>query len=248
MRGFFIQLEDNGHISVDSSAVAEAIDGRNWFRPEDKLEIVEYHFNDITKENIQDLVPVGSVQFVNKVLSFYGKGPMKPINIPECLRSEKFLARKIAYAKNEEEIKSIMKEWGVDKVFVKSNTTVKRWTPEIYTGKDVLFEDTEYLVSERVNFVSEWRCFVYRGQLKGIKHYLDDEWIMPNKDFVNECISSIGNSLIAYTLDIGVTEDGKSAVIEAHNFLSCGLYGFESQAVIPMLTNAFKHELNTQPD
>ena len=117
-----------------------------------------------------------------------------------------------------------------------------------YTGKDVLFEDTEYLVSERINFVSEWRCFVYRGQLKGIKHYLDDEWVMPDKDFVNECISAIGNSLIAYTLDIGVTEDGKSAVIEAHNFLSCGLYGFENQAVIPMLTNAFKHELNTQPD
>ena len=81
MKGFVLQLGDNGHYSAEVATVEDAISARNWFQPEDKLEIVAYHYDDITKENTEGFVPVGSVQFVNKVLSFNGKGKMKPINI-----------------------------------------------------------------------------------------------------------------------------------------------------------------------
>lgn len=246
MRGFVLQIGDNGHYSNDVATVEEVIDAHNWFRPNDKIEFVSYHYDDITKENTEGLVPVGSVQFVNKVLSFYGKEGMKPINIPECLKEEKFLARKIAFAKNRTEIDNIKKEWNTNKVFIKSNTSVKHWMPELYTGKDCIAEDEEYFVSEEVDFASEWRCFVYRGQLRGIKHYLGNEWIMPEKEFVENCIQTMtkDSDMLAYTLDVGVTGDGKNAVIEVHNFLSCGLYGFEEPIITPMLTNAFKYELN----
>ena len=248
MRGFVLQLSDNGHYSTETATVEDAISARNWFRPDEKLEVVEYHYNDVTKENTEGFIPVGSVQFVNKVLSFHDKGPMMPINIPKCLREEKFLSRKIAFAKNREEIDKIKTDWNAKHVFIKSNTGVKLWTPELYTGKDIIPEDTEYFVSEHVDFISEWRCFVYRGELRGIKHYLDDEWVMPSKEFINDCIKTIGNTIPSYTLDVGILPNGKTAVIEVHNFLSCGLYGFEDWILIPMLTNAFKYELNRKPD
>lgn len=39
---------------------------------------------------------------------------------------------------------------------------------------------------------------------------------------------------IAYTLDVGIS-DGKTVVIEVHDFFSCGFYGFSDHTIIPFM-------------
>ena len=43
------------------------------------------------------------------------------------------------------------------------------------------------------------------------------------------------NSPHAYTLDVGVTENGETVVIEVHDFFSCGLYGFLRTDKLPYM-------------
>ena len=58
-----------------------------------------------------------------------------------------------------------------------------------------------------------------------------------------DCISKIGKSLTAYTLDVGILPNGRTAVIEVHNFVSCGLYGFDHPVLTAMIANGYKTEL-----
>ena len=85
MSKFLLQLESNGHYSEDVAVVERLIKEQNWLHPSDEpIMFNSVKLEDITKENSVDTIPVGSIEFVNKVLnSGYDKGPMKPINIPQ---------------------------------------------------------------------------------------------------------------------------------------------------------------------
>jgi hypothetical protein len=63
---------------------------------------------------------------------------------------------------------------------------------------------------------------------------------------VEDCIKEIGDSITAYTLDVAMLKSGRSVVLEIHNFVSCGLYGFDDAAIIPMLINAFKEDIKSK--
>lgn len=56
---------------------------------------------------------------------------------------------------------------------------------------------------------------------------------------LNECMPE----LKSYTLDIGV-RSGLTCVIEVHNFISCGLYGFYAEVLLGMLADGIEYELN----
>lgn len=245
MYSFLLQIEDNGHYSEDTAVVERLIRERNWLhRDGDLIEITGCHFFDLPKTAIGNSIAVGSIEFVNKALELgYGAGPMKPINIPEELTEIDYTGRRCAVVKNKEDVQKLFKEWDTPYLFVKSNSKIKAGYTDTYYKSDDIPNDTEYFVSEPVDIVSEWRCFVYRGVLKGIKNYSGDPWVLPEQCFVEDCIKKMGDSLPAYTLDVAVTSDSKSVVIEVHNFVSCGLYGFDNSAMIPMLINGFKREV-----
>ena len=246
MYKFLLQLEENGHYSEDVAVVERIIRERNWLhQEEDPILVDSCCFKELSKERVADTIPVGSIEFVNKVLSLgYNAGHMKPINIPKELFDKKYLGRQCAIVKDKNDIQKLYSVWDKRELFIKSHTAVKTGYTDFYKISDNLPDDTEYFVSEVVNLVSEWRCFVYRGVLKDIKNYSGDPWVLPYREFVQECIDQIGDSITAYTLDVGVTSDGKTVVIEVHNFVSCGLYGFDNPAIIPMLVNGIKREIS----
>ena len=242
---FLLQIEKNGHYAEDTAVVNRLIDERNWLSfGGEQITVQSCSFEELSKDVIKDAIPVGSVEFANKALEVgYGTGPMKPINIPFVLFSENYLGRKCEIVKDKTEIKKLFLKWNANKIFLKSNSEIKKGYTDFYTLQDNIPDDTEYFVSEAVDVVSEYRCFVYRGVLKGIKNYCGDPWILPSKGFIEDCIAAIGDSIAAYTLDIGVTKSGRNIVVEVHNFVSCGLYGFEDASIIPMLVNGFKQEI-----
>ena len=242
---FLLQIENNGHYSEDTATIARLIDERNWLCCNDDPMIVkECKFEDLTAEIARDCIAVGSVEFVNRALELgYNADPMKPINIPSVLFNEDYLGRRCEIVDNKTDVRKLFLKWNTNKVFLKSNSGVKVGYTDFYTLRDNIPDDSEYFVSEPVDVVSEWRCFVYRGVLKGVKNYSGDVWTLPSKGFVEDCIREIGDSITAYTLDVAVLKSGRSVVLEVHNFLSCGLYGFDDASIIPMSINALKQEI-----
>lgn len=51
-----------------------------------------------------------------------------------------------------------------------------------------------------------------------------------------------GDRLKACTVDVMVTDEGETALVEVHNFISCGSYGAELP--LPMYKQAFLQEVH----
>lgn len=68
--------------------------------------------------------------------------------------------------------------------------------------------NTAVYTSEVVDIVSEYRCFVHKNELVGIKHYDGDFLTFPNLTSIFKIIEAYkGNAPISYTLDVGIIND-----------------------------------------
>jgi len=89
--------------------------------------------------------------------------------------------------------------------------------------------ETPCLVSEVVDFVSEWRCFVKHDQLVGVKHYRGDWDKAPDRKVLDKAVKlGKGKMPRAHALDLGVTEDGQTLLVEANEGYALGSYGLAS--------------------
>ncbi len=87
-------------------------------------------------------------------------------------------------------------------------------------------DDVAVLVSDVVRFVTEYRCFVHRGVVIGAKHYAGD-WRAPPPDFrvADRAVAAFSRAPVAYALDLGVTDDGQTLLVEINDAFSLGAYG-----------------------
>lgn len=90
-------------------------------------------------------------------------------------------------------------------------------------------ETTEVLESEIVNFVSEYRCFIHQDTLEGIQYYMGDFKVYPDISVIEDMIGAYSSSNCAYTLDVGVTEDGRTLLVEVNDMWAIGSYGFNAR-------------------
>lgn len=207
--------------------VADIIKFVNWWNKE------EVHT--INKEG--EGVPVGSVEFVQ---GYYGK-KIRPINIPFSLNTEEYLNRKVEYGSL-----NTVKE----RKFVKSDEIIKGDT-RIFLPNDIKHSDEIFMISDEIKIESEYRFFVYKKEIVGCKHYSGDWELFPNFSLVKSMISDYKDQPEAYTLDVAI-HDGKTSLIEVHDFFSCGLYGFHDPVILKMLISTHeklskgKYEQNTK--
>lgn len=125
---------------------------------------------------------------------------------------------------------------GTQRIFVKPVTqklfTGLVWEPENYLSRIVLapYEyDTPVIVSDVVEFISEWRCFVKYDNLIAAKHYKGDWSKSPDISLINKAVHlGKGKMPAAYALDVGVTSDGKTLLVEANEGYALGCYGLPS--------------------
>jgi len=167
-------------------------------------------------------VPIGSVEFVLEWLKLMGINSVSPLNIPQELW--KFCEREICLVNNLVELNG---EWMVkDRNRIKSNHNRGLRLPQDIQGN--------YFATKWIdNVVSEWRVFIIDKEVRGIRCYSGDEWILPNKDYINTIVDTYDKR--CYTLDVMVQDDGHTEIVELHDFFSCGLYGFEDYAVLPKM-------------
>ena len=93
---------------------------------------------------------------------------------------------------------------------------------------DDVIDDDEVYVSEPIEFISEYRCFVHEGELKGIQFYLGDFKVFPDVEVIEQMIKLYTSANCAYTLDVGVTDYGITALVEVNDMWAIGSYGMDA--------------------
>ena len=125
------------------------------------------------------------------------------------------------------EIVNIPDNWGK---FIKPKAGSKVFTGRVVNGTHDLIGiglpfDYPIWISEVVEFIAEWRCFVLDGQVLDARPYTGDYHAHFDASVIDEAISCWKDAPIAYGLDIGVTRDGRTLVVEVNDGYALGNYG-----------------------
>lgn len=194
-------------------------------------EFKDYHSN---------YVPVGTVEFVLFYMKWFSIPQPLPMNVPDELIP---YAGRYIYNCNHMDLEDL----NMDRYFIKSADKIKG-TAGIINKGEIPISQGNYQISDVIDIVSEWRCFVYKGELVGIQNYSGDFTLFPSVSRIKEMIQTFKSAPIAYTLDVGVNKIGRSDVliqtfvIECHDFFSCGLYGFSDHRIYPHMLQRWFNE------
>lgn len=230
---FLIQSDNKGLPKEDFCyTLIKSINENNYLNNDNNLEYLLFNgeYSDINNCYIHsNMIPIGSVEFVKNYIKFWFDKTPKPLNIPTELLLEKFTLRKV-FNGTEKDIN--------DNCFIKSNNTIKGFTEFIY-DKNKNIPKGNYQISEIIDIESEYRVFVFHDMIIGMKHYIGDYFLYPNSNLIKDMVLSWKSSPKAYTLDIGVTSNNETVIIECHDFFSVGLYGFDDLKLPYMYSHWF---------
>lgn len=126
------------------------------------------------------------------------------------------------------EIANIPENWGQ---FVKPLLADKAFTGRVVNGtKDLigigLPFDFPVWISEDVAFQAEWRVFVLNGEILDVRPYKGDyHHLKYDASLVDEAVAAWKASPSAYVLDVGVTSDGRTLIVEVNDGYAVGNYG-----------------------
>lgn len=191
----------------------------------------------VTLKSNSRIVPIGSIEYVEK---FLGK-PIKALNVPKELRTEKICKRKI-WEGTPETVKTLLNQ-GYTNLFIKDAAGVKKFEPTIINKFTEKLPKLCFISENIPNIKTEWRVFVYQKEIIDCRMYLGNWRDTLDKDIVQYVVNEYSKSPTAYTLDFALLKSGETVLIEAHNFISCGLYGFEDHNKIKnMVLNAYREE------
>jgi hypothetical protein len=127
-------------------------------------------------------------------------------------------------------------------LFVKPRLIRKRFTGAVLSGPhqwplSQVSGRTEVWCSDVVHFQSEARAFVHRPELVEIRHYWGDPVLAPDEATVVSMIQSLGdNSPAGYALDVGILDDGSTALIEMTDGFSLDRYGLSATAYLAVVS------------
>jgi len=176
-------------------------------------------------------VVVGFVEDTKRYLVDHGMQVPKPLNIPRELM-HLISDRRLDIMTMKEFLES-----SEPPVFVKPYQEVKAHFPSgvVYSkdnyGLHFAHVPDDFLVmtSSVIDPLSEYRCFVSKGELVGVKHYSGDFRLFPDLSPVHDVLDDKDWASVApaaYTVDIAVI-DYKTTIIELQDMWSIGHYGLD---------------------
>lgn len=199
-----------------------------------------YGFGDINAENMPDIgvkaMLCGNIGDVWEALKIMGLPRPKEIDYPKHL--QKHMYRTVKHTTLGEVTR------GVRTCFVKP-VQQKLFTGLVWSPDDPIARlnvaiyplDTPVLVTNVLDFVSEYRCFVRDDELVGVKHYKGD-WSKPlNREVVEDAVHHGRRKGMpwAYAIDMGVLSTGETALVEVNEGYALGSYGLTSIVYARML-------------
>lgn len=183
------------------------------------------HFCDKEKlrESSKEDVVVGYVDTIRERL--YDFGLITPeIDYPYEL--QEYLGRKIWKAKMSE-ISNDPTKWPmfVKPLEDKQFTGVVVRTPKDLIGCGILGVNQDVYCSEVVDFAAEWRCFVRYGKILSVRPYKGDWRKQYDYKVIESAVKDFSSAPAGYSADFGITEDGRTLLIEINDGYSLGCYG-----------------------
>lgn len=211
--------------------------------PFDDLNIDEFFENRVFSK---DDIIIGSVEATTMFFQSLGVDVPNYIGYPEEL--QKWYGRKIYETLYELKPKEYP-------YFIKPAKNIKLFTGSLiekdghldilenYMATSPLRPETKVYISEPMDFLSEYRCFVFENELVGIKHYQGDFRIFPNKYQIDRIIKTYKNAPVSYAIDVGILKDGSQYIVEINDFWAIGSYGLDGDTYVKMLIRRFNEIL-----
>ena len=95
--------------------------------------------------------------------------------------------------------------------------------------------------SNVIKFVSEYRAFVHKGKLVGLKHYKGDFRIFPLTHVIDDMIKAYITAPVAYSLDVGIADPEHhtlhTRLIEVNDSNALGCYGLHPVTYANMIAD-----------
>lgn len=187
------------------------------------LETIFFHNDEVLTTSAKEDVVVGYVGTLRKRLRDFGIIAPK-MDYPEELTD--YLGRKVWHS-HIETISSSLDLWPV---FVKSVedkkfTGVVVRTPGDLIGCGTEGENPEVICSEVVRFVREWRVFVRYGKILDIRPYRGDWHASYDANVIEQAVADFHSAPAGYGIDFGVTDDGRTLLLEVNDGYALGSYG-----------------------
>ena len=202
-------------------------------------EIIPYHKIDeiYDRVNREDIV-LDYIEQCNSIFSKFGVEPSIP-DYPKVLN--KFLGRKI-WKGTINSISRSEEKWS-------AGYFVKPIKSKVFTGKIIssisdlvgcgnYSEDYEVLVSEPLDICAEWRCFIIYDEIVDVRPYgllLDRSRKSYKYHYDFKVLDSMLEAFISWekrpaacSLDICVTKEGKTLLVEINDAYALGCYGLAS--------------------
>lgn len=126
-------------------------------------------------------------------------------------------------------------------IFVKPKLG-KQFNGFVYTserdliGRITASQNVEVYCSEVLKIEEEWRCFIKYGEILDIKRYAGRLGFCYDFELVKQMVEQYSKSPKGYALDIGVTDQGKTVIIEINDGYSLGSYGLDSLLYAKLLS------------
>ena len=176
-----------------------------------------------------DCVPVGDVEFCERVLSGQGFARPVPDFYPNFLHDWMHRTWTIS------ERFRHYHEGPTDAWFVKSADRYKDYPAKVLRTGDKWPVSGRFIISEVVTFVQEWRYYVANGEV------LSSGWYDGNdEDEPAPALPIAWPKTFSGAVDFGRLNTGKIALVESHHPYACGWYGDDSEMWVLWLTEGWR--------
>lgn len=185
---------------------------------------------------------VGFIQTIHGALRGMGLRAPAPIDYPEALTP--FLGRKVWRTTMGEVLRATAP------VFVKP-CAAKAFTGFVWTGSEADHWTVMHMLdgegdgdpvwcSEVTPFLSEWRVFVHRGEVVGIRGYKGEPLRFPDPPTIRAMVARWADAPVAYALDVGIIDGGITRMVEVNDCYALGSYDLPSRVYAQMLADRWR--------
>lgn len=222
-------------------------------------ELIPYHTIDEIYDKVEkDDIVLDYIHQCNEIFNKFNVTPHVP-DYPDEMK--KFLGRKIW----EDTIESI----STDESKWSAGWFVKPKKSKAFTGKIIKniydlagcgnqSDDYEVICSEPLDIKAEWRCFILYDQLVDVRPYgllLDSSRESYYYHYDSEVLKEIMNTFVTWenrpmacSMDICVTEDGRTLLVEFNDAYALGNYGLNGVHYAKLISARWSQLLNREDE
>ncbi|HCO27646.1 MAG: hypothetical protein CME31_21345 [Gimesia sp.] len=152
-------------------------------------------------------------------------------DLPECLK--KWIGRDFWISTLEQVRQPFENEEETRAVHVKPLHEHKKFKGTVFhkfsdlIPSAVVAGETEVLVQEVVEFVSEWRAYIFRGRIKFVANYRGDPLVFPDPSRMQAALDAFENRPVGCSMDWGITSTGDTLLVEVNDGYALGNYGLD---------------------